>query len=194
MEGSGPGYDDWFGEPEAPTHEDEGRAVYDGGDEDEVWVVPEEGGSRRRGGSGGDINIGGLALTRTQAIVIGLAALAILLAILAAAGVFSSSSKPQTLTVTTPPVTVTVTTSGTTTGPSSATAPTTTLKPGDTGAQVVALQNALTSLGYSPGKADGDYGPSTEAAVKEFQTAKGLTADGVVGPQTLAALKNDLSG
>jgi hypothetical protein len=36
--------------------------------------------------------------------------------------------------------------------------------------------------------ADGVYGPKTRAAVKRFQRSHGLAVDGVVGPQTLAAL------
>lgn len=36
---------------------------------------------------------------------------------------------------------------------------------------------------------DGDFGPATEKAVKEFQFRSGLTVDGEVGPQTKAALK-----
>jgi peptidoglycan hydrolase-like protein with peptidoglycan-binding domain len=35
---------------------------------------------------------------------------------------------------------------------------------------------------------DGIFGPSTEAAVKNFQHDKGLTVDGIVGPHTWAAL------
>jgi len=110
-----------------------------------------------------------------------------LIAILGAVGVFNSSSKPRA--VTPPPVTVpTQTTPTATTKHSAVTLPKTTLKPGDTGAQVKALQRALKSLGYPVGKVDGQYGPATKTAVASFQHAAGLTEDGVFGPKTLNAL------
>ena len=39
--------------------------------------------------------------------------------------------------------------------------------------------------------ADGIAGPQTRRAIKRFQRSKGLTVDGVIGPQTLAALGID---
>lgn len=120
-------------------------------------------------------------------VVFGAFAVVVLVAILGAAGVFNSSSKPRA--VTTPPVTVPAqTTPTTTTKHSAVTLPKTTLKPGDTGAQVKALQRALKSLGYTVGKVDGQYGPTTKTAVASFQHAAGLTEDGVFGPKTLNAL------
>ena len=68
--------------------------------------------------------------------------------------------------------------------------PTTTtpiLKLGSVGDLVVWAQEHLASAGYTTA-IDGDYGPSTQAAVESFQTAEGLTADGIVGPATWAAL------
>ena len=53
---------------------------------------------------------------------------------------------------------------------------------------VRAVQKRLKELGYYSGSADGDFGPATEAAVKAFQRANGLTADGKVGKQTLAKM------
>ncbi len=54
-------------------------------------------------------------------------------------------------------------------------------------ANVVAVQHRLNTLGYSV-TADGVWGNGTKAAVKRFQSARGLTADGVVGGATERAL------
>ena len=56
------------------------------------------------------------------------------------------------------------------------------LKKGSKGAAVVQLQERLCI------KADGDFGAATEKHVRNFQTEYQLTVDGVVGPQTWAAL------
>jgi len=114
---------------------------------------------------------------------------------LAAGGVFSGGGSPSavSLTTATVPTTAQVPTTATTAA-RQIPAPATTLKPGDTGTQVATLQRALASLGFSPGKADGRYGPSTTAAVTRFQRKAGLTADGIVGPATLRALVSALRG
>jgi len=96
-----------------------------------------------------------------------------------------AATPPATLPTTTHAVT---TTKKPTTGKTPA-APTVTLKPGDTGAQVKRLQQFLRLFGYSTGKIDGEYGPATTAAVKRFQQATNLTADGIAGPATLRAIK-----
>ena len=58
---------------------------------------------------------------------------------------------------------------------------------GDTGDAVMALQQGLLKAGYAVGT-DGDFGPGTESAVKQWQHAQGLTADGVVGATSWAKL------
>ena len=63
-----------------------------------------------------------------------------------------------------------------------------TLRKNDSGTNVAQLQEALIQLGYLSGKADGNYGAKTVDAVKAFQKANGLTADGTAGEQTQRAL------
>ncbi len=59
---------------------------------------------------------------------------------------------------------------------------------GDSGDAVTTLQTELNAQGYACGEVDGIFGQNTLNAVMAFQTAKGLTADGVVGAQTWEAL------
>jgi len=61
------------------------------------------------------------------------------------------------------------------------------LRQGSTGSAVQTLQQRLNELGYSIA-VDGNFGPGTQGAVADFQGKKGLSNDGVVGPQTWAAL------
>jgi hypothetical protein len=58
----------------------------------------------------------------------------------------------------------------------------------------LARQNALISLGYNPGPADGAYGPLTETAIRQFQADQGLAPDGIWGPRTEAAIVAALEG
>ncbi len=62
-------------------------------------------------------------------------------------------------------------------------------KLGDRGAKVSEIQQKLVAAGY-PGSTDGVFNPPTEAAVRQFQQAKGLKVDGIVGEETLLALEN----
>ena len=59
---------------------------------------------------------------------------------------------------------------------------------GDSSDAVTTLQTELNAQGYDCGEVDGVFGQNTLNAVMAFQTAKGLTADGVVGAQTWGAL------
>lgn len=56
---------------------------------------------------------------------------------------------------------------------------------------VKAIQEKLVKLGYNigPTGVDGKYGPNTEAAIKKFQQDNNLQIDGIVGPETLKALR-----
>jgi hypothetical protein len=162
--------DDWFAdvEPQGVLESDPPSAEDD-------WLVPLE------------PTRGSVELPWRRIAIVAGALIVILVAGLAAAGVFTSSSKPRALD-TNPPPTVPTSTTTAAKQHTAAALPTATSKPGDTGAQVRALQRALKSLGYSVGTVDGQYGPATKTAVAAFQHTAGLTEDGVFGPKTLDAL------
>src|SRR3954468_10242131 len=63
-----------------------------------------------------------------------------------------------------------------------------TLRQGSSGDWVSYLQQVLAQVGYDPGPIDGSFGSGTAQAVAAFQAATGLTADGIAGPATWAAL------
>lgn len=62
------------------------------------------------------------------------------------------------------------------------------LRKGDSGESVKWLQAALNKAMSAGLSVDGDFGKGTESSVREFQNRCGLYADGVAGPQTIAAL------
>ena len=61
-------------------------------------------------------------------------------------------------------------------------------KRGSSGDTVREIQTRLKNWGYYSGAVDGVYGSGTEEAVRLFQRKNGLSVDGQVGDQTLAAL------
>lgn len=62
------------------------------------------------------------------------------------------------------------------------------VRPGARGNMSFIIQAALYLRGFEDIIPDGIFGPATEQAVRMFQTANGLAADGIAGPQTQAAL------
>lgn len=62
-----------------------------------------------------------------------------------------------------------------------------------TAEQVKRMQQALIGLGYLSDKADGVYGSKTREAVRQYQKAHGLTADGSAGSKTMTSLKNTVT-
>ncbi len=131
---------------------------------------------------------------RTAGVVV---AVALVLAVAVAVGTRSSHEVVTTGPPTTgPPATtsstsVSTTTSTSTSSPTSTTTkapPPVTLREGDEGPAVLALQQRLVALGYWLGTPDGTFGGATVHAVVAFQKVEGLTRDGVVGPATADAL------
>ena len=66
------------------------------------------------------------------------------------------------------------------------------LRLGSRGAEVSALQQQLSDLGYYV-SVDGIFGPATDRAVRSFQASNGLSADGIVGSATRNALASGVS-
>lgn len=63
------------------------------------------------------------------------------------------------------------------------------LQEGSSGNEVNALQTRLRELGFYGGNIDGEFGPITKRGVLLFQKSERLKQDGIVGPQTWAALE-----
>lgn len=68
-----------------------------------------------------------------------------------------------------------------------------TYRQGSTGERVRTIQQKLKRWGYYSGEVDGIFGSGTRKAVVSFQKKNGLTADGIVGPNTLRALGMSVS-
>jgi Putative peptidoglycan binding domain len=192
--------DDWFAEPDQvlqQAHRPSTRADVDlesfeyaaplPAPDDDDWLTADARREQTRP------SVGRVALDGARPWV-ALVALVVLVAVgLVVSGVFNGSKTATPPAATGPLKTPTTTAQTDTTKAKTPTRPhivqpTTTLKPGTTGAQVKLLQHALATLGYRPGKIDGRYGPATQRAVIRFQQAEGLTADGIFGTKTKVAL------
>jgi peptidoglycan hydrolase-like protein with peptidoglycan-binding domain len=62
------------------------------------------------------------------------------------------------------------------------------IKLGDIGVAVKEIQSMLNQKGYPCGAVDGIFGANTKTAVMNFQSARSLARDGIVGQQTWNAL------
>jgi len=100
----------------------------------------------------------------------------------------SGDDEPSADDTTTTTTGATTSTTQATTTTTIATTTTSTVAASEATALVSAIQQQLQALGYFDGVTDGIYGPVTAAALTEFQTDVGITADGEYGPETYSAL------
>lgn len=128
--------------------------------------------------------------------------IAVVVALIAFGGSGGSGTANTASVTATTPVTTPATTPATTTPPAGAQTPASlaivlpaagTMRNGDTGSAVKKLQQALSALGFDPGKADGLFGPLTKQAVVAFQQANGLATDGIVGTKTAGKINSGLA-
>ncbi|WP_413827211.1 L,D-transpeptidase family protein [Tateyamaria sp.] len=66
------------------------------------------------------------------------------------------------------------------------------LKPGQSGASVVALRNRLITMGFLKRTNSQTYDAAMQSAVQQFQAANGLSADGVAGAGTLTEINKSV--
>lgn len=68
------------------------------------------------------------------------------------------------------------------------------VRQGSRGVYVCILQDALINLGYNTGGLDGVFGARTLASVREYQSSRGLSVDGLVGTNTWRTLMTEVVG
>ena len=68
------------------------------------------------------------------------------------------------------------------------------IKQGSRSNYVCIAQDDLNTLGYRTGGLDGVFGTQTDTAVRNYQKAKGLTVDGIIGCNTWRALQEQVVG
>ena len=69
-----------------------------------------------------------------------------------------------------------------------------TTRRGNKGPYVCIAQDALITLGFNTGGLDGIFGANTQNAVRQYQTRKGISIDGIIGPITWNNLMADIVG
>jgi len=163
--------DDWFADPSRPSAPGRGNTIEvdsrlptrdDAGIADD-WLDDEPAAPRP------GRPLAGRTVSARAGLAIGATVLVLIVAGLAVAGVFSGGGKTHGTSGTTTPPATTSPHTATTSPPAHHVlpAPTTVLNPGDQGAQVKVLQRALKQLGYPAGLADGVVGPETLRALKQ---------------------------
>lgn len=106
-----------------------------------------------------------------------------------AAATTTTAKKTTTTTSKATTTTAAATTKKTTTATAKkTTAPSGSMRLGESGDRVAELQRRLIELGYMTVEATGYFGQKTYDALRLFQKAAGLTADGVAGEKTVSAL------
>ncbi len=68
------------------------------------------------------------------------------------------------------------------------------IRQGSRGVYVCILQDCLNTLGYKTGGLDGVFGAQTNSAVRNYQQSRGLSVDGIVGPNTWNRLLSEVVG